>query len=44
LLSGVEDVDFSQVALDMTRAEQTLQLTQATSSRLLQSSLLNFLR
>lgn len=44
LLSGVEDVDFSQVALDMTRAEQTLQLAQATSARLLQSSLLNFLR
>lgn len=44
LLSGVEDVDFSQVALDMTRAEQTLQLAQATSARLFQSSLLNFLR
>jgi flagellar hook-associated protein 3 FlgL len=44
LLSSVEDVDFSQVALEMTRAEQTLQLAQATSSRLLQTSLLNFLR
>ncbi len=44
LLSGVEDVDFAQVALDMTRSEQTLQLAQATSARLLQNSLLNFLR
>ena len=44
LLSGVEDADFSQVVLDMTRAEQTLELTQATSVRLLNTSLLNFLR
>ena len=44
LLSGVEDADFSQVVLDMTRAEQTLELAQATSVRLLSTSLLNFLR
>lgn len=44
LLSNVEDADFSKIALDMTRAEQTLQLAQATSARLLQNSLLNFLR
>jgi flagellar hook-associated protein 3 FlgL len=44
LLSQVEDADFSQVVLDMTRAEQTLQLAQATSVRLLNTSLLNFLR
>jgi len=44
LLSGVEDADLSQVVLDMTRAEQTLQLAQATSVRLLNTSLLNFLR
>ena len=44
LLSGVEDADFSQVVLDMTRAEQTLELAQATSVRLLNNSLLNFLR
>ncbi len=44
LLSNVEDADFSQVVLDMTRAEQTLQLAQATSVRLLNTSLLNFLR
>ena len=44
LLSGIEDADFSQVVLDMTRAEQTLELAQATSVRLLSTSLLNFLR
>jgi flagellar hook-associated protein 3 FlgL len=44
LLSGVEDADFGQVVLDMTRAEQTLELAQATSVRLLSTSLLNFLR
>ena len=44
LLSGVEDVDFTQAVTDMTRAEQTLQLAQASSSRLLQRSLLDFLR
>jgi flagellar hook-associated protein 3 FlgL len=44
LLSGVEDVDFSQVVLDMTRAEQTLQTAQAAGARLLQNSLLNFIR
>ncbi len=44
LLSTVEDADYSQVVLDMTRAEQTLQLTQATSVRVLQNSLLNFLK
>ncbi|MCY3001435.1 MAG: flagellar hook-associated protein FlgL [Planctomycetota bacterium] len=44
LLSGVEDVDFTQAVTDMTRAEQTLQLAQSSSSRLLQNSLLNFLR
>lgn len=44
LLSNVEDADFSEVVLEMTRAEQTLQLAQATSVRLMNTSLLNFLR
>jgi flagellin-like hook-associated protein FlgL len=44
LRSAIEDADFSQVVLEMTRAEQTLQLTQATGIRLLQSTLLQFLR
>jgi flagellar hook-associated protein 3 FlgL len=44
LLSNVEDVDFTNAVLEMTRAEQTLQLAQATSMRLTQNTLLNFLR
>lgn len=44
LLSQVEDADFSEVVLEMSRAEQTLQLTQATSVRLIQNTLLNYLR
>ncbi|MEM7518030.1 MAG: hypothetical protein AAF368_14050, partial [Planctomycetota bacterium] len=42
-LSEIEDADFSQVVLDLTRTEQTLQLAQASGSRLIQTSLLNFL-
>lgn len=42
--SDVEDADLSQAVLDMTRAEQTLQLAQATGARLLSTSLLDFLR
>lgn len=44
LLSDVEDVDVTQVVLDAGRAEQTLQLVQMAGARLIQSSLLNFLR
>ena len=43
-LSRIEDADYSQVVLDMMRAEQALQLTQSIGSRLLQTSLLDFLR
>ncbi len=44
LLSQVEDVDITSVILDMNRAEQTLQLAQMTGSRLIQHTLLDFLR
>lgn len=44
LVSTVEDADFSMTALDLARSEQTLQLAQATGSRLIQQSFLNFLR
>lgn len=44
LVSNVEDADFSETALDLTRAEQTLQLAQATGARIIQQSFLNFLR
>ena len=43
LLSDTEDADLSSVILDMTQAEQTLQLAQATGARLLQQSLLDYL-
>ena len=43
LISDVEDADFAEVALDLQRSEQTLQLAQATGSRLMQQSLLRFL-
>jgi flagellar hook-associated protein 3 FlgL len=44
LRSEVEDADLGKVVLDMTRAEQTLQVAQAAGARLLQQSLLNYLR
>lgn len=43
LKSNVEDADITSVILDMTKAEQTLQLAQATGARLLQNTLLNYL-
>jgi flagellar hook-associated protein 3 FlgL len=42
-LSQVEDVDITEVILEMNRTEQTLQLAQATGSRLIQHTLLDFL-
>lgn len=44
LRSNVEDADITSVILDMTKAEQTLQLAQATGARLLQNTLLNYLQ
>lgn len=44
LLSQVEDTDLAEVVLEMTKSEQTLQVAQATGSRLIQNSLLNYLR
>ena len=44
LLSQVEDADIAKVILEMTQAEQTLELAQATGSRLIQHTLLDFLR
>lgn len=43
LLSDVQDADLSEVALDLTRSEFSLQAAQASGARLLQNSLLNFL-
>lgn len=44
LLSDTRDVDLAEAVVDLVRAEQTLQLAQATGSRLIQNNLLNFLR
>ena len=44
LKSDVEDVDLSSAILEMTRTEQTLQLAQATGTRLMQNTLLNYLK
>lgn len=44
LLSDVEDADVASVVLDLTKAQQALELSQMSGSRLIQTSLLNFLR
>ncbi len=44
LLSQIEDADLTETVIDMNRAELTLQAAQATGARLLQQTLLNFLR
>jgi len=44
LLSSVEDADMAAVILEMTQAEQTLQVAQMTGARLIQQTLLNYLR
>jgi flagellin-like hook-associated protein FlgL len=43
-LSTVRDADLSEAVLDLQRNEQILQLSQAAGTRLLQTSLLNFLQ
>lgn len=43
LISNVEDADYADLALELQRAEQTLQLAQATGARLMQQTLLNYL-
>lgn len=42
--STLVDTDYSEAVLEMTRAEQSLQLAQATATRLFSNTLLNFLR
>ena len=43
LLSSAEDADITEVALELARADQSLQLAQTAGARLLQTTLLNFL-
>jgi len=44
LLSEVEDADLAKVVLELGRAQSTLETAQAAGVRLLQSTLLNFIR
>lgn len=44
LLSEVQDTDLAEVALDLSRSQFLLQLAQQAGSRLLQTSLVSFLR
>jgi flagellar hook-associated protein 3 FlgL len=44
LVSNVEDVDLTKSVLDMTRAQQTLELAQSTGVKLLQNTLLNYMK
>jgi len=43
-LSEVEDIDLTEAILAMTRAQQSLELAQMSGSRLLQTTLLDYLR
>ena len=43
-LSDVQDADISEVVLDLQQSQSALQLSQATGARLLQTSLLDYLR
>lgn len=43
-LSQVEDADLASVVMDASQAEQSMQLAQMAGSRLMQNTLLNFLR
>jgi flagellar hook-associated protein 3 FlgL len=43
LVSDNQDVDLASVILDMNKAQQTLQVAQATGAKLLQNTLLNYL-
>ncbi len=43
-LTDVEDVDITKAVLDLTRTQQTLQLAEATGAKIIQQTLLNYLR
>ncbi len=43
-LSEVENADLAEVALDLSRSQMMLELAQASGARVMQTSLLNFLR
>jgi flagellar hook-associated protein 3 FlgL len=43
-LSDVQDVDITKAVLDLTRTQQTLQLAESTGAKILQTTLLDYLR
>lgn len=43
-LSGVEDADLAEVALDLARSQMMLELAQASGARVIQTSFLDFIR
>jgi flagellin-like hook-associated protein FlgL len=44
LLSGIEDIDFAKAASDLTIQQLALQAAAQSASRVLQTSLLDFMR
>ncbi|MDF1800337.1 MAG: flagellar hook-associated protein FlgL [Planctomycetota bacterium] len=44
MISELRDVDFSEAVLELTKAEQRLELVQMSGTRMISSSLLNFMR
>ena len=44
MISELRDVDFSEAVLDLTKSEQRLQLVQMSGSRMIQNSLMNYIR
>jgi flagellar hook-associated protein 3 FlgL len=43
-LTDVEDIDITKAVLDLTRTQQTLQLAESTGAKILQTTLLDYLR
>ena len=44
MISELRDVDFSEAVLELTKAEQALELVQMSGTRMISNSLLNFMR
>lgn len=44
MISELRDVDFSEAVLELTKSEQRLQLVQMSGSRMIQNSLMNYIR
>lgn len=44
MISEVRDVDFSEAVLELTKSEQRLQMVQMSGTRMIQNSLMNYIR